>query len=109
MRADHAAVFRRSYPVCTGDEADSDGPAAIRKSETENRKIKVPKSPADLLVFKYIMIWHPRVNTDAAHDWLRGEIRRIGKDHQLVSLRGEQSVRAQNSVTELENTARISV
>jgi hypothetical protein len=25
------------------------------------------------------MIWHPRVNTDAAHAWLRGEIRRIGK------------------------------
>jgi hypothetical protein len=25
------------------------------------------------------MIWHPRVNTDAAHTWLRGEIRRIGK------------------------------
>jgi hypothetical protein len=25
------------------------------------------------------MIWHPRVNTDAAHAWLRGEVRRIGK------------------------------
>jgi hypothetical protein len=25
------------------------------------------------------MIWHPRVNTDAAHAWLRSEIKRIGK------------------------------
>jgi hypothetical protein len=27
----------------------------------------------------YLMIRHPRVNTDAAHAWLRGEIKRIGK------------------------------
>jgi DNA-binding transcriptional LysR family regulator len=47
--------------------------------ETENRKIKVLKAPAEITGFKYLMIWHPRVNTDAAHAWLRGEIRRIGK------------------------------
>jgi hypothetical protein len=44
-----------------------------------NRKIKVQKAPKEITGFKYLMIWHPRVNTDAAHAWLRGEIRRIGK------------------------------
>jgi hypothetical protein len=34
------------------------------------------------------MIWHPRVNTDAAHAWLRGEIRRIGKDDAFVTFGG---------------------
>ena len=47
--------------------------------EAENRKIKVQKAPEEITGFKYLMIWHPRVNTDAAHTWLRGEIRRIGK------------------------------
>ncbi|HEY4766763.1 MAG TPA: LysR family transcriptional regulator, partial [Candidatus Sulfotelmatobacter sp.] len=47
--------------------------------EAENRKIKVQKAPKEITGFKYLMIWHPRVNTDAAHTWLRGEIRRIGK------------------------------
>ena len=47
--------------------------------EAESRKIKVLKAPGEITGFKYLMIWHPRVNTDAAHAWLRGEIRRIGK------------------------------
>ena len=47
--------------------------------EVDNRKIKVLKAPGEITGFKYLMIWHPRVNTDAAHAWLRGEIRRIGK------------------------------
>ena len=47
--------------------------------EAENRKIKVLKAPGEITGFKYLMIWHPRVNTDAAHTWLRDEIRRIGK------------------------------
>jgi hypothetical protein len=39
----------------------------------------VHKAPEEITGFKYLMIWHPRVNTDAAHAWLRSEIRRIGK------------------------------
>jgi len=47
--------------------------------EAENRKIKVLKAPEEITGFKYLMIWHPRVNTDAAHAWLRSVIRGIGK------------------------------
>jgi DNA-binding transcriptional LysR family regulator len=54
-------------------------PQRFARAEAENRKIKVLKAPAEITGFKYLMIWHPRVNTDAAHAWLRGEIRRIGK------------------------------
>jgi hypothetical protein len=39
----------------------------------------VLKAPGEITGFKYLMIWHPRVNTDAAHAWLRGEIRNIGR------------------------------
>lgn len=54
-------------------------PLRFARVGAENRKIKVLKIPGKLTGFKYLMIWHPRVNTDAAHTWLRGEIRRIGK------------------------------
>jgi hypothetical protein len=30
----------------------------------ENRKIKVLKAPGEITGFKYLMIWHSRVNTD---------------------------------------------
>ena len=33
---------------------------------------KAEKAPGEITGFKYLMIWHPRVNTDAAHAWLRG-------------------------------------
>jgi hypothetical protein len=45
----------------------------------DSNLLKVLKAPGEITGFKYLMIWHPRVNTDAAHAWLRGEIRRIGK------------------------------
>jgi len=29
--------------------------------------------------FPYLMIWHPRLDTDAAHVWLRSSVRAAGK------------------------------
>ena len=54
-------------------------PKRFARAEAENGRIKILKAPAELTGFKYLMIWHPRVNSDAAHTWLRGEIRRIGR------------------------------
>ena len=54
-------------------------PQRFARLEADDRKIRILKAPAELTGFKYLMIWHPRVTTDAAHAWLRGEIRRIGK------------------------------
>jgi DNA-binding transcriptional LysR family regulator len=54
-------------------------PQRFARAEAESPKIRILKPPAELTGFKYLMIWHPRVNTDAAHIWLRGQIRAIGK------------------------------
>jgi hypothetical protein len=61
-----------------GTKLIMNAPQRFAKVEAENCKIKVLKVP-ELTGFKYLMIWHPRVNTDGAHAWLRGEIKRIGK------------------------------
>jgi DNA-binding transcriptional LysR family regulator len=55
-------------------------PRRFAMAEAGNRAVKVLRAPAEITGFKYLMVWHPRVNTDAAHAWLRGEISKIGKD-----------------------------
>jgi hypothetical protein len=45
---------------------------------TQTPAIKVFKAPPEVGGFRYVMIWHPRVNTDAAHSWLRATMRHVG-------------------------------
>jgi DNA-binding transcriptional LysR family regulator len=40
-----------------------------------NRKLRLLKAPAELQSFYFLMAWHPRLNTDARHQWLREAIR----------------------------------
>jgi DNA-binding transcriptional LysR family regulator len=54
-------------------------PRRLANIEANNPRIKVLKAPAELTGFQYLMIWHPRVNTDAAHAWLRDTIRNAGQ------------------------------
>jgi DNA-binding transcriptional LysR family regulator len=54
-------------------------PRRFAMAESGNRAVKVLKAPAEITGFKYLMVWHPRVNTDAAHVWLRSTMSRIGK------------------------------
>ena len=53
-------------------------PRRIAEAEASNPAIKILKAPAVLGTFKYLMAWHPRMNTDAAHTWLRSTIRDAG-------------------------------
>jgi DNA-binding transcriptional LysR family regulator len=55
-------------------------PRRFAMGEAGNRAVKVLKAPAEITGFKYLMVWHPRVNTDAAHLWLRGTVSRIGRE-----------------------------
>jgi DNA-binding transcriptional LysR family regulator len=54
-------------------------PKRIAELEASNPSVKIVKAPAVLGTFKYLMAWHPRMNTDAAHIWLRSIIRKAGK------------------------------
>ncbi len=54
-------------------------PRRTAELEASNPAIKILKAPAVLGTFKYLMSWHPRMNTDAAHSWLRSTIREAGK------------------------------
>src|ERR1700730_3844773 len=54
-------------------------PRRIAELEDSNPSVRIVKAPAVLGTFKYLMAWHPRMNTDAAHIWLRSIIRKAGK------------------------------
>jgi DNA-binding transcriptional LysR family regulator len=45
----------------------------------KDKRVKSLVPPDVLQPFKYVMIWHPRVNTDAAHIWLRRTMQNLGK------------------------------
>lgn len=54
-------------------------PSRIAGLESNNPSLRTLKPPDVLGKFKYLMAWHPRMNTDAAHLWLRHAMRETGK------------------------------
>lgn len=49
-------------------------PARMAQFEAGNPALKVLSPPDVVGRFRYLMAWHPRMNTDAAHIWLRKTI-----------------------------------
>jgi DNA-binding transcriptional LysR family regulator len=46
-------------------------PKRMAMDYAQNPKLKIMKAPKPLDAFSYLMVWHPRMNSDAAHIWLR--------------------------------------
>jgi DNA-binding transcriptional LysR family regulator len=40
-----------------------------------DRRLRLVKAPPELHAFHFLMAWHPRLNTDPRHVWLRGATR----------------------------------
>ena len=40
-----------------------------------NRELRVVKAPHELHPFHFLMAWHPRLNSDPRHVWLREAMR----------------------------------
>ena len=54
-------------------------PRRMALLEAPKKVTRILEGPAALGSFKYVMIWHQRMQTDAAHMWLRSIIREAGK------------------------------
>ena len=55
-------------------------PKRLAIYESRNPALKILKAPKIMSSFKYLMTWHPRMNSDAAHAWLRSMVQVIGKN-----------------------------
>jgi DNA-binding transcriptional LysR family regulator len=54
-------------------------PSRIAGFESNNPSLRILKPPDVMGRLSYLMAWHPRMNTDAAHVWLRRIVRETGK------------------------------
>ena len=46
-------------------------PKRMAMAHAQNPELKIMKAPKPLDAFSYLMAWHPRMDSDAAHIWLR--------------------------------------
>ena len=54
-------------------------PRRMALLEAPKKVTKILEAPAAIGSFKYVMIWHERMQSDAAHVWLRSTIRELGR------------------------------
>jgi DNA-binding transcriptional LysR family regulator len=73
--AQHTVAMR----VAAVTEMIATVPRRMAALEASNKATRILEAPAALGSFKYVMIWHPRMQTDAAHVWLRSVIRELGR------------------------------
>jgi DNA-binding transcriptional LysR family regulator len=52
-------------------------PARAARRLTKLSRTRTVPAPVEFEKFSYYQIWHPRNDTDAAHGWLRGTLRKI--------------------------------
>jgi DNA-binding transcriptional LysR family regulator len=81
MRVPYFSAAIRSV---AGTQLIATVPRRLADHEAQNPALKVIKAPPEMTGFKYLMAWHPRVDSDAAHGWLRATMRELGKTLSLA-------------------------
>ncbi len=71
--------FTAAIRCVPGTELIATVPKRLAELERHNPTVKILLPPAEMKGFPYLMIWHPRLDTDAAHVWLRSSVRAAGK------------------------------
>jgi DNA-binding transcriptional LysR family regulator len=76
FRVPYFEVAIRTVP---GTKLIATVPKRIAISEGQNSGWRVVKAPKPMERFRYLMAWHSRMESDAAHLWLRSVVHKIGK------------------------------
>jgi len=75
----HGIYFSAAVRCVPGTPFLATVPSRLAGFESNNPAVRILKPPEVLGRFNYLMAWHPRMNTDAAHLWLRRAIRETAK------------------------------
>lgn len=75
----HVPYFEAAIRSVQGTHLVATVPRKFVEGMAPNPAVKMVKPPPEILGFRYVMTWHPRLNTDAAHTWLRATMRKIGE------------------------------
>jgi len=49
--------------------------SGMRSLVEGNSQLRLLKAPAELVGFHFLMAWHPRLDSDARHVWLREAVK----------------------------------
>jgi len=49
----------------------------MRQMVERNSSLRLVKAPQELRPFHFLMVWHPRLTSDARHTWLREAVRQV--------------------------------
>jgi DNA-binding transcriptional LysR family regulator len=71
--------FTAAISAVAGTNFVATVPRRIAESEAHRPDVKILKAPQEFAPFRYMMFWHPRMNTDAAHSWLRSAMKTVGQ------------------------------
>ena len=52
-------------------------PKRLAMDYAQNPELKIMRAPKPLDAFSYLMVWHPRMDSDAAHIWLRQTVVKV--------------------------------
>src|SRR5215472_13143361 len=71
-QGNHRAGSRQGALLETRTQPTSSG---ARQMVERNSTLRLIKAPHELRPFYFLMVWHPRITTDARHTWLREAMR----------------------------------
>lgn len=72
--------FTAAMRCVRGTDLIATVPKRLAALEAHDTAIRCVELPRVMRGFRYLMIWHPRSHTDAAHTWLRAMIAATGKE-----------------------------
>ena len=71
--------FSAAIRCVAGTDLIATVPRQVAQIARDTPSLAVVDAPRELSGFKYLMVWHPRVNADSAHQWLRSIVRAATK------------------------------
>jgi DNA-binding transcriptional LysR family regulator len=74
----HVPYFETAVRCVEGTKLIATIPRKFVRNVYQDAAIKFLTPPKEVSGFRYVMTWHTRLNSDAAHTWLRATMRRIG-------------------------------
>lgn len=71
--------FTAAIRCVPGTDLIATVPKRLAELQRRDPAIKLIQPPPEMQGFRYLMIWHQRVHTDAAHVWLRSMVAAAGR------------------------------
>jgi len=71
--------FTAAIRSVAGTDLVATVPRRLAEFHRGNPAVRMVHAPPELKGFRYLMIWHPRLDADAAHSWLRSMVQAAGE------------------------------